>query len=41
MAKFPGLASPKGEHHAYRARFATRAHLVRFYDELRGLAAIA
>ena len=41
MAKFPQLASPKGEHHAYRTRLATRAQVVRFYDELRGLAAIA
>ena len=41
MAKFPALSAPKGEHHAYRARLATRAHLVRFYEELRGLAAIA
>jgi hypothetical protein len=41
VAKFPELAAAKGEHHAYRARLPTRARLARFYEELRGLAAIA
>ena len=41
VAKFPELATPKGEHHAYRARLSTRERLARFYEELRGLAAIA
>jgi hypothetical protein len=41
MAKYPELAAPKGAHHAYGAHFATQAQVMRFYDELRGLAAIA
>ena len=41
MAKFPHLAAPKGDHHAYSARLASRPQVARFYDELRGLAAVA
>ena len=41
MAKFPHLAAPKGEHHAYSARLAARAQVARLYEELRGLAAVA
>lgn len=37
--KFPGLAAPKGAHHAYGARFADRAQLLAFYGQLRGLEA--
>lgn len=39
--KYPQLAAPKGDHHAYGARLTSRARMTRFYNELRGLAAIA
>jgi len=38
-AKFPALAAPKGDHHAYGARLSSRERVATFYDELRGLAA--
>ena len=41
MAKFPHLRLPKGEHHAYAAALSSRTRMARFYNELRGLAAIA
>lgn len=41
MAKFPHLRLPKGEHHAYAAPLSSRTRMARFYNELRGLAAIA
>lgn len=39
-AKFPALGELAGASFAYAARVATRAHVARFFDELRGLAAI-
>lgn len=40
IAKFPQLAAPKGHHHAYGVQLASRAQVIRFYEELRGLAAV-
>jgi hypothetical protein len=38
-AKFPALATPVGDYHAYGARFAGTAQVLAFYEALRGLGA--
>ncbi len=39
-SKFPALDRPAGPHHVYAARLRSKPEIVRFFDELRGLAQV-